>query len=117
MSFLTQSPRLLTPGTTELQPRRISDSHNAIPDVHALRTHNGLPHSFSAFTESSEDELQPLDLHQQTTVLDVAQQEGGKLVRSVVASTAGFAEANIARRDAYDGVAVGTSEGQVRVVL
>lgn len=58
----TQSPRLPTPRPTELQPRSIGNLLDPIPQLPPLSPQKRLTHSLSANSESTQNNLHPLDL-------------------------------------------------------
>lgn len=60
----TQSSWLGTPGTTKLEPGSILDRDDLIPDHPSLLTQKSLGYSFSAGTESSQNNLNGVDVPQ-----------------------------------------------------
>lgn len=113
----TQSTLVSAASTTELDSGGVGHSRDKTPKVSSLVTQKHLDECITALSESTEHNLQPLNLHEEALFLNLGHHMGRQLIRRVKSGTASFAETNLATANGHERVAVWPCQGENCVVL
>lgn len=113
----TQSPRLPTPRSSKLQPRRIAHLTDLLPQRPPFRAQQRFRNRFPSHPKPSQHHLQTVNLIRQSLLLHPANHIRRQLIRCFIRPSRCFLKANVPRRKRYQTVAIGGCEGDVGVVF
>lgn len=113
----TQSADLAAASTTEFHASRVGHTAHQAANVTSFVSKQHLCESITALAKAPEDNLQPLDFHQKTSLLDLRENVGRQLVGGIETGTATFAESNLTSTHGQDRVAVWPCQCENGIVL
>lgn len=115
--FLTQSANLPASCAAKLDSCCVRNSADQSSNVPPFVAQQNLGERFSTRPEITEDKLQPLDVEEKSSFLNLAEHVGCQLIRRVVAGSLGFAEAQMATASHKHGISIWSCQSQNCVVF
>lgn len=113
----TQTTNMSAPSTSKFKARGISDPADQPSDTSSFIAQQNLHKRLPTWTKVPKDEIQSVDINNDTLLMNLRKEMRGQLIRWVKASTAGFAETKITTTHPHQGIPIRPCQGEMSIVL